>query len=138
MYKEVNMKRIFLLISVLAITGCATTDSKITLKPNQNSNHKYPVGNGGKNIEYYSAYDNKNQKIRIDRDQLQWYVTWNHAIDMILDQQIVAIFQGEELRVEMEIKDWGGFVSTIQPTENAILEVLKMCADPCQNIYEIE
>jgi hypothetical protein len=67
---------------------------------------------------------------------LKNYISWNHAIDLILDNQVNTIFQAHSLEVKLELKS-GEWVSTIEPSIDNIFIVIKKCGSPCENIDEI-
>lgn len=94
------------------------------------------MSNGGNNIDYYSITTNMDWPIRVTPDELKNYVTWKHAIDLVLDGQVKNIFQAHSLEVGLELES-GRWVSTIEPSIDTIMVILQKCGDPCEDIGQM-
>jgi hypothetical protein len=128
-YGNHAMKNTLFLIFCLVISSCA---SNLGLPQDD----RFPVSNKGKNIEYYKLSTKMDWPVRVKSKDLKNYVSWNHAIDLILDNQVETTFQAHSLRVSLKLKS-GEWVSTLEPSIDTISIVLRKCGLPCENIGEI-
>jgi hypothetical protein len=129
------MKIIIVLVSMIFM-GCAASPPKIDLGSYSNNNDKFPVANSGENYEYYKISTNMDWPIGVTPDQLKNYVTWEHAIDLIVDEQVITTAQAHSLAVQLELLN-GTWVSTIEPSIDTIFAVLRKCGEPCENVGQI-
>lgn len=128
--------RALLTIVMILMVGCSTSPPKIDIESYANNNDKFPASNSGQNSEYYSMTTNMDWPIRVTPEELKNYVSWGHAIDLVLDSQVKNIFQAHTLSVELELKS-GIWVSTIEPSIDTILVIIQKCGEPCSNIGQM-
>lgn len=135
-YELRSSMRSILLMMFVFLAGCSITSPKPDLQSYSNSDDKFPASNSGKNTEYYPITTNMDWPIRVSPDELENYVTWNHAIDLILDGQVKNIFQAHTLSVGLELES-GIWVSTIEPSIDTVLVIIRKCGVPCKNIGQM-
>ena len=92
----------------------------------------YPVHNGGMNAHYYTDAEWSSGMAPARRNN---YVSWNHSIDLILDQQVTTLHQARSLLVNMSLTN-GAKVTTIAPSIDAILDVVAQCGTTCNAIQQ--
>jgi hypothetical protein len=126
----------FLILILLFLAGCSSSPQKIDLESYTNNDDQFPVSNSGKNVDYYSIKTNMDWPIRVTPNELKNYVTWKHAVDLVLDGQVKNIFQAHSLAVGLELES-GEWVSTIEPSIDTILVILHKCGDPCERIGQM-
>lgn len=91
---------------------------------------KFPVSNKGMNSAYYDLSTKMNWKTRVTKRELKNYISWRHAIDLILDNQVASISQSHSLQVDLFLTN-GKWVSTIEPDIDTVSLILKKCGKPC-------
>lgn len=122
------MKNVLFVVALLLISSCAS-NSGLT------QDDRFPVSNKGQNIEYYNLSTEMDWPASVKPYNLDNYVSWNHAIDLILDGQVTNTFQAHSLEVSLQLKN-GEWVSTIEPSIDTLFLVLRKCGLPCERIVE--
>ena len=123
------MKKVVLPFFFLVTCSCAS-NSGLT------QDDRFPVSNKGQNSEYYKLSTEMDWPARVKPHNLVNYVSWNHAIDLILDGQVTNTFQAHSLEVSLQLKN-GEWVSTIEPSIDTLYLVLRKCGLPCEQIGEM-
>ena len=123
------MKKVLLLVFSLLTSSCAS-NSWVS------QDGRYPVSNMGQNIEYYNLSTETGWSATVKPHNLVNYVSWNHAIDLILDGQVTNTFQAHSLEVSLQLKN-GEWVSTIEPSIDTLFLVLRKCGLPCAQIGQM-
>lgn len=123
--------RLFIVFLSIVVVSCSS--SRVDLESYTNKNADFPVSNSGKNIAFYSIKTDLNWPIRVSPDELKNYVSWSHAIDLILDGQVKNIFQAHTLQVDLELES-GIWVSSIEPSIDTVFVIIERCGDLCKNI----
>lgn len=110
------MKQVLSCLIVLVI-GCAATE------PNR---------------KYYELNSGQGWKAGVLPDDLENYVSWKNAIDVLLLNPInvEAVGQGHSLQVNIVFKD-DSYIQTIEPDIDTIFLVLDKCGKPCAHILQI-
>ena len=122
---------ILLFCAVLLLSACATRHFQEGIYKDA----QYPVSNGGMNTEYYFS-EASTWPSGMAPKQRSHFVSWNHAIDLMLDKQVVSISQEKSLVVTLSLSS-GTKVATISPGIDTIFEVLKQCGMQCQYIEKM-
>ena len=60
-------------------------------------------------------------------------ISWNIAVTVLLNGEVVKIAQLESLKVMLTLKD-GRSLITYQPLENEVLNWIDKCGDPCKQV----
>lgn len=89
-------------------------------------------------VEYYELSSGLGWEAKIKPEQLEKYVTWREAIDILLNNpgDVEAVGQGHSLQVNVVFKN-NDYIQTIEPDIDTIFMVLKKCGKPCAHIQEI-
>lgn len=92
----------------------------------------------GSNQEYYRLSSNKGWEPKITPDKLKHFVTWNEAIDILIENpsKVKAIGQSHSLQVNILFKDQA-YIQTIEPDIDTIFMVIAKCGKPCEHIQKI-
>lgn len=92
----------------------------------------------GANTHLYELTSGAGQAAGVTPQDLEDYVPWNEAIDLMVDGQVAIVSRHETLAVEMFLKD-GRVLRTIEPDAGTLAGVLSACGEPCAGIqYETE
>ncbi|WP_286716198.1 hypothetical protein [Thalassolituus sp. UBA2009] len=89
----------------------------------------------GSNSDYYRLNSKAGWEPGVTPDQLPHYVTWNKAIDTLIDNpdSVDLVAQGHSLQVNIILKD-KTLIQTIEPDIDTIFMVIRKCGLPCEHI----
>ena len=90
------------------------------------------------NYEYYRMSSGMGWEPRVTPEDLDNYVSWEKAIDMLIasPERVEAVGQGHSLQVNIVFKD-KIYIQTIEPDIDTIFMVLDKCGAPCEHIEQI-
>ena len=123
-----------LTLTAFILFGCAGTQNADRSLPTNES--KYPVSNKDLNVQYYNLSTNNDSPARVSPSDLENYISWTHAIDLILDGQVKMVAQAHSLAVSLEL-DNGSRVSTIEPSIDTVFIIIDKCGQECAHIVQV-
>ncbi len=109
------MKKYVFIISFFILLGCVGK---------QNLDGLYKINSG------------KGWETDVKPSQLQNYIEWKDAINLLASNKVESVMQGHNLVVRIFLKN-GEMFSTIEPDIDTIFLVIEQCGAPCENIMLI-